>query len=154
MPMNFVERLMAIDAIRPGVPLIDDSADKTGPRGFFDLCQALLTTVRAFGPARTLAECKKRRTDGGLGRGFHRGNVYGCSSVIFGAGNNSLSAKFEIRAKGANGNGRSANGDQDEKGDQEEFHIIPLFPGAGINPDTEGMLAITETIRPEDGDLP
>lgn len=74
-----------------------------------------------------------RRTDGCLGRSFYRRHIYGCGLMVFRAGNNPLSTKFEKRAKRADGHDRSANRDKSEKPDQKEFHISVLS-GADNNP--------------------
>src|SRR5690349_15256570 len=54
-PVNLAERLVAVDAIFPFVPAVDDVGDQASLRSFLNLRQALLAAVRHFGPARAFA---------------------------------------------------------------------------------------------------
>src|SRR5258708_9043826 len=51
-PMDFSERFVAIRAVLPQVPLIDDWPNQTNLRRFLNLCQTLLAASFFFGPTR------------------------------------------------------------------------------------------------------
>jgi hypothetical protein len=55
MPTNLLERLMAIDAVSSGVPLVDNRTNETRSRGFFNLRQTRLPAIFTFGPTGALA---------------------------------------------------------------------------------------------------
>src|SRR6266699_2547489 len=52
MPMDFSERFVAIRAVLPLVPQIDDRPNQTSLRRFLDLCQTLLAASFPFRPTR------------------------------------------------------------------------------------------------------
>ena len=66
-PMNFVERRMAIDTFFPCVPLVHYRANEARFRSFFDLRKTLLPTTLAFRPAGALTQGQMRRA----GRRLH-----------------------------------------------------------------------------------
>ena len=97
-----LEGLVAINAALPFVPLRRDIPQQAIIRICFDLLQALLPAVLAFGPSRATVQTQRGRAEK-RGQGcFPRSDINRFCVVGFRTGDEPLAAKSEIRAGGWN----------------------------------------------------
>src|SRR5579863_676280 len=101
--MQRAERLAAERTALPFVPFRNDIPDEAALGVGLNLLQALLTTVLAFRPARTLIEVQHGLVEEGSQSGFAGGDVDGFGLMGFRAGDQTLATEGEERAHSRDG---------------------------------------------------
>lgn len=100
MPVDFMERLLAIGAELALVPVVNHVPDEAVFGIGFDLRQTFLPAIPAFGPARAFIETNVVLAEHRFAGGIDDIDVHGGVVRCLGAGDDSLAAIAKIRAEG------------------------------------------------------
>lgn len=119
--MDRADRLAAKNAVLSFIPFGDDVPDQAGLRVTLDLLQALLTTILALWPARTLIEAYRGLVEESSESSFARRYVDSLWLMGFRTGDQALSAKREEGSHSGNGaeNEESNRQNKNRNGDGE-----------------------------------
>jgi len=100
MPVDFMERLLAISAGLALIPIIDQVPDEAVFGIGFDLRQAFLPAILAFRPARAFIETNVVLAEHRFAGGVDDIDAHGGVVRSLGAGDDALAAVAKIRAQG------------------------------------------------------
>lgn len=98
-PMDVLERLVAVGTGLALVPTVHNVPDQAGFGGLFDLSEAVLRAILPLRPAGAVTQAEVVAADSGIEGCRASRDTNGGRTMRFRAGNDALAAEFQISAK-------------------------------------------------------